>query len=444
MVNIEPLRGLRYNINKIDEISKSLVPPYDIISHTQNEDLKKSTVFNFSFLTVPDDTDKKNKYENADIILKKWISDGILVFESDECFYLIEEIFTEGNSKKSFFGLVGLLKIEEYGKGKVLRHEKTLPKPKEDRLNLLKTCRSNFEFIYTLFEDNNRKIFNFLTEITKETPLIQTRVQYDSSLEFKFWRINNKNHINNIKEMMKPKTILIADGHHRYETSRFYNESINGTGNNYNNRARPEEYILSFFVAGNQDNILIHPTHRLINFKNTLSPEIFLEKVKKYFIIENINNVSPEIIEKKLNVAPGIDQKKIIVCFNNKKCFLLILTGSLKNIYEDHGIDIDPFNKDFEYLDVNILHKLILEILLNDSEIKEIKYVHTVMEAISGLGISALPCGEDKAYDACFILNAPDIETVEKLSASGQIMPQKSTYFYPKPCSGLVMYKMDI
>ena len=337
-------------------------------------------------------------------------------------------------------GLVGLLKIEEYGKGKVLRHEKTLPKPKEDRLNLLSACRTNFEFIYTLFEDNDKKIFNILAETAKETPLIQTCVQYDSSLKFKVWRLINKNDIKSIKKLMKSKTVLIADGHHRYETSRFYNESINCTNNN---AARPEEYILSFFVADNQDNILIHPTHRLINFENTLSSENFLKKVKKYFTIEPIESFSVKIIEKKLAVASGINQKKLVVCFKDKKCFLLILNNSLEKIYEDLGIVINPFNKDFEYLDVNILHKLIFDVLLKDSKIKEIKYVHTIMEAINGLEISALPYREDQTYDICFILNAPDIEIVEKLSVSGQIMPQKSTYFYPKPCSGLILYKMD-
>lgn len=444
MVDVEPLKGLKYNIEKIDNISEVLAPPYDIISSVQDGELKNASPFNFSFLTLPQATDKNNKYENANDILKKWINERILVFENDECFYLIEEIFTEDNNKKSFFGLVGLLQIEEYGKGKVLRHEKTLPKPKEDRLNLLSACRTNFEFIYTLYDDNDKKVFNILSKSIKERPLIETYVQYDTSLKFKLWCINNKNDIKSIKELMKPKTLLIADGHHRYETSRFYNESINRSDNNQHYGSfKPEKYILSFFVAGNQDNILIHSTHRLINFENILSSENFLKKVEKYFKVELIQEPSPEVIEKKIKIAPGMNQKKLAVCFKNKKCFLLSLNNSLENIYEDLGISVNPFSNDFEYLDVNILHKLILENIFKEFQIKEIKYIHTVTEAINGLEISALPYGEDKTYDVCFILNAPDIKTVEKLSVSGQIMPQKSTYFYPKPCSGLVMYKMD-
>lgn len=444
MVDVEPLKGLKYNIEKIDNISEVLAPPYDIISSVQDEELKNASPFNFSFLTLPQATYKNNKYGNANDILKKWINEGILVFENNECFYLIEEIFTEDNNKKSFFGLVGLLQMEEYGKGKVLRHEKTLPKPKEDRLNLLSACRTNFEFIYTLYDDNDKKVFNILSRSIKEKPLIETYVQYDLSLKFKLWRINNKNDIKSIKELMKPKTLLIADGHHRYETSRFYNESINRSDNDrHSSSFKPEKYILSFFVAGNQDNILIHPTHRLINFENILSSEDFLKKVEKYFKVELIQEPSPEVIEKKIKIAPGMNQKKIAVCFKNKKCFLLNLNNSLENIYEDLGISVNPFDKDFEYLDVNILHKLILENIFKEFQIKETKYIHTITEAINGLNDSDSFRNEGKSYDVCFILNAPSIKTVEKLSVSGQIMPQKSTYFYPKPCSGLVMYKMD-
>jgi len=450
MVNIKPLKGLKYDINKIGDISEVLAPPYDIISNSQNEELKNSNNFNFSFLTLPKETGSKTKYENACDVLKKWINEGVLVLDKDECFYLMEIIFTEGAALKSFFGLVGLLKIEEYGKGKVLRHEKTLPKPMEDRLSLLKACRTNFEFIYTLYDDSDKNVSNILKKTSIDVPLIETSAKYDSSLKFKLWQINNKIDIESIKNLMEPKTVLIADGHHRYETSRFYKESIgcqdiNAADNNEKSiDARPEEYILSLFVAGNQDNILIHPTHRLVNFDKFVSSEFFAAKVKKYFTIESVDDISPENIEKKLITTPGTNQKKLMVCFNDKKCFLLILNNSLEKIYADLGMTASDFDKDFEYLDVNILHKLIFEIIFKETEVKEIKYVHTIAEAIEGLGVSASDVKDGKLYNACFILNAPSIETVEKLSVSGKIMPQKSTYFYPKPCSGLVIYKMDI
>ena len=444
MVEIKPLKGLRYNTDKIGIISEVLAPPYDIISSSQNEELKESNIFNFSFLTLPEASGQKNKYENANDIFARWISEEVFVFENVECLYLIEELFVEGNIKKSFSGIVGLLKVEEYGKGKVLRHEKTLPKPKEDRLNLLKACRANFEFIYTLYDDNDKKISVILKKYKDTEPLIETCVQYDDSLKFKLWRIDNEDDIKSIKDILKPKSILIADGHHRYETSRYYNEMTAAGTHEQRNAIRPEEYILSFFVAGNQEDILIHPTHRLIDFEKKISSEDFLKEVEKYFMVESLREFSASLIENKIKRRQEADKKKLAVCFNDKKCFVLTLKDSLENIYDKLGILNDPFDMDFEYLDVNILHKLILENLLDDFSIKKIKYVHTVKEALAELnGPGNLPEHEARTYDVCFVLNAPSIDTVEKLSFSGQIMPQKSTYFYPKPCSGLVVYKMN-
>ncbi len=201
MVDIKPLRGLKYNTDKISNISEVLAPPYDIITAAQNEKLKNSNVFNFSFLTLPLETGQKNKYENANDIFTRWIDEGILVFENNECFYLIEEIFAEGNNKKSFFGIIGLLKVEEYGKGKVLRHEKTLPKPKEDRLNLLSTCRANFEFIYTLYDDNDKKVFNLLKKYPEEE---KGKIQIGNIEIFPAWNAI----IDNPEEVMKRAELI--------------------------------------------------------------------------------------------------------------------------------------------------------------------------------------------------------------------------------------------
>jgi uncharacterized protein (DUF1015 family) len=443
MVDIRPFKALKYDISKIENISDVLAPPYDIISQFQDEELKKSSSYNFSFLTLPLPDGVINKYDNAKIMLDNWISNGILIFDEKPCFYLIEEIFSADGDLKSFFGLIGLLKIEEYGKGKVLRHEKTLPKPKEDRLNLLSACRANLEFIYTLYDDSGNKISDILNKSSKLKPLIETEVNYDNSLKFRLWVINDEKDIKEIVGLMKSKTILIADGHHRYETSRIYNESIRGSRTPSDDNYNPEGYILSFFVSGSQDNILIHPTHRLINFENNLDPEDFLKKTERYFTAEPIIDPSPAKIRDKLIATHSTSQKKLAACFDYRTCFILTLKDSIENIYAGMKIKDEDFDADFEYLDVNILHKLILENIFKEYSVKDIKYVHTIEEALNGISSPYNIENKIKSYEAGFILNAPSIETVEKLSASGQIMPQKSTYFYPKPCSGLIMYKMD-
>ncbi|MBE3138704.1 MAG: DUF1015 domain-containing protein [Actinobacteria bacterium] len=423
MVDILPLNGLIYNPEKISKYSEVLAPPYDIISSSLKEDLKKHNPYNIIALTLPDETSSKDKYENAKAILEEWIKEEILKYDFKKCFYLFEESFMENGIQKSFKGFIGLLKVEEYGAGEVLRHEKTLSKPKEDRLALLKACRANLEFIYTIYNDNDERISTTLNYGFKEKCDISTSVNYDSSLHFRFWKISDEDMVEKIKDMMKSKTLLIADGHHRYETSRLYKE---------------HKYILALFVPGNQKDILIHPTHRAIKFNNAVKPEEIIKKIEKYFTVEEINPDTACIKDKMLE-SFSMQKKSLCLYFKNKDCYFITLKADLKRLYKELNMVEEHFSTDYEYLDVNILHKLIIEIILADSAVKEINFVHSIEEVLELIDKNDV----NYDFDAGFILNAPTIETVEKLSYARQIMPQKSTYFYPKPCSGLVIYKFD-
>ena len=421
MVDILPLNGLIYNPEKISKYSEVLAPPYDIISSSLKEYLIRHSPYNIIALTLPDETSSRDKYENANAILAEWVKEEILKYDFKKCFYLFEETFMENGSQKSFKGFIGLLKVEEYGAGKVLRHEKTLSKPKEDRLALLKACRANLEFIYTIYNDSDEKISTTLNHGFKERCDISTSVSYDSSLHFRFWKISDEGMVGKIKDMMKSKTLLIADGHHRYETSRLYKE---------------HKYILALFVSGNQKDILIHPTHRAIKFNNAVKPKEIIKKIEKYFTVEEIKPDTACIKDKMLE-SFSMQKKSLCLYFKNKGCYFITLKADLKKLYKELNIVEEHFSTDYEYLDVNILHKLIIEVILADSAVKEINFVHSIEEVLELINKN------DASYDfdAGFILNAPTIETVQKLSYADQIMPQKSTYFYPKPCSGLVIYK---
>lgn len=433
MVDILPFNGLIYNPEKISKYSEVLAPPYDIISSILKEDLKKHNPYNIVSLTLPDESPGKNKYEIAKETLEEWVKKEILKYDNKKCFYLLEETFTENGIRKSFRGFIGLLKVEEYGAGKVLRHEKTLSKPKEDRLALLKACRANLEFIYTIYNDDDEKINATLNRKFKEKCDISTNAQYDSSLHFKFWKISDDDMITKIKDMMRLKTLLIADGHHRYETSRLYKEYMN-----LKNSGNPEDYVLALFVSGNQKDILIHPTHRVIKFNNSVKPEDIIEKIKKYFYVEKIK---PEAscINNKMLESFSKQKKSFCLYFKNNMSYFITLKADLKKLYEELNISDENFSADYEYLDVNILHKLIIETILADFTVREIKFIHSIEEVLDLIDKDDKTCD----FDMGFMLNAPTIETVEKLSYTGQIMPQKSTYFYPKPCSGLVIYKFD-
>ncbi len=445
MVDILPFNGLRFDLHLTGELSKIIAPPYDIISPLQKQQLKDQSPYNIVNLTLPDDSNDKSRYENAKIILQDFIKKGILKVDPEKCFYILEESFMDdGGSLKSFTGLIGLLKIEDYGAGKVLRHEKTLSKPKEDRLNLLNACRTNFEFIYTIYNDSDSDVWDILDNEKQKEPLMSSVADYDPLLKFKLWKISDKITLSAIIKAMKSKTLLIADGHHRYETSRLYSQSVPVQARAYTGKtadqedARPEDYILSLFVSSNQKDISIHPTHRLVKFDRKIRPEKIAEKICRYFTVEEIPATIPDISEK-MSSCLAAGKKCISIVFDNQTCCFAVLKTGLESVYNDLGIRPEQFNEEFENLDVNILHKLLLSILLKDHKIVDIKFIHTISEIIDSLD----PKTRQTDFNAGFILNAPSIQTVENLSNNNLIMPQKSTYFYPKPCSGLVMYEFD-
>ena len=450
MVNILPFRGLRFNQLKIKDISRVIAPPYDIISPQQKQVLVQSDPFNIVNLTLPEGTGSRDKYENAKHLLSEWINSGILEFDSSPCLYIFEENFMEEGIQKSFTGIVGILKVEDYGKGKVLRHEKTLSKPKEDRLSLLRTTRTNFEFIYTIYNDRENKIGNIINSQNKKSPIIEAAADYDNSLSFKFWQIKDSGAIANITGLMDKKTLLIADGHHRYETSRLYREEYlnDNRDTSKTNGSRPSagseggntphDYILSLFVSTNQRDISIHPTHRVVKFKNKLNIDDFAARLQKHFTLEKIAKESRDI-EHFMKAASLRGKKCFCFCPDDSNCYFATLKSSIENAYRHAGIHEEPFDEEFEMLDVNILHKFVLSFIIGDNPAEEISFLHTIDEVLEMLGHER----QDSSYHAGFILNAPEISTVENLSLREKIMPQKSTYFYPKPCSGLVLYKFE-
>lgn len=444
MVEVIPFKGLIYNKDKIINFANVIAPPYDVINDKQKTFLKNLSQYNIVNLTLPEEDKNLNKYQTAQNIFSEWLRKKILKFDSNEYFYIFEENYNEDNICKKISGFIGLLKIQDYGQPNgILRHENTLSKPKEDRLNLLRSCRANFEFIYTLYDDKDYKIASILEQTKKDSsPKINIVAPYDSNLNFRLWKIFDSEQKKEIVNLMKPKTLLIADGHHRYETSLLYKKEIEKVKGNF---LKPEDYILSLFISYNQKDVSIHPTHRVIKFQNNLTINQIINILSNYFNIEEID-FSEDSIKKSMQNYYCIYLKNrkntnlirtipICICDKNEKCYLAVLNCNLLNIYKNLGIPFENSIEEFEFLDVNILHKFIIENLLKNFKIEEVSFFHNINEVKNALKESKV----NSSFG--FILNNPDIETIVKLANKGMLMPQKSTYFYPKPCSGLVIYK---
>ncbi len=409
MVDILPFKGLLYNQDKINDVSKVVSPPYDVIGPGLLKKLKEISPYNVTNLILPESLEEENKYVHAANILENWIKGQILVSDKKKSFYLIEVIFEEEGKQKSINGFIGLNKIEDYDSGKVLRHEDTLPKPKEDRLKLLEATKANFGLIYTVYRDNTDLVTDLIKENEPETSI---KPYYDPRLCFNFRKISDEAAISLIIGMMKDKSVLIADGHHRYETSRIYSSRMKKEG------LKASDYILTLFVNSKQKDISIYPTYRILKLKKSLDIDMLIDKSRKYFTFEKVlDHGLNEILYKEKQQG----RMSFIIYPDKDNVHLARLKKEL------------PRKGDLEDLDVYILHRYFIDEVIGSNNIEDISYTHREEELKKEVGLGS--------FDLGVMLNPPAIEQVESLSGKGLLMPQKSTYFYPKPCTGLVMYK---
>ena len=413
MVEIAPLRGLIYNSKKIGDLSRVVSPPYDVVTEERREDLISFSRINIVNLILPQGSGDQ-KYVSAARTLGAWTSDGILVHDDSVCLYGLEIIFNAGGSEKRLSGFIGLLKIEEYSSGNVLRHEKTLSGPKMDRYRLLEECRVNFGLIYTIYRPDGN-IRRTLEDYQKKQPFISIRPCYNRDFRFSVWRISGQRDIELIRSAMIDRSILIADGHHRYETSLIYrNKHSKGPD------CRPEDYVLTLFMDSGQDELKIYPTHRQLSFKRGID----IEGITK--VLSNKYDIKP------LNIKSSSGAEELLQDFktSNIKGYIFYSGQGFHRIIPRPGSPVLDTGKP----DVFLLHEDILRSLDREYKLKTISFDHKGQHIKDNI---------DKGkYDLGVFLNPPTINDMERICYSGGLMPQKSTYFWPKPATGLVMYRL--
>ncbi len=431
MVDILPFNGLIYNENKIGNISDVISPPYDVIPTSLRKKLYDAHTYNIINLTLPKGNTSE-RYRRAKKILTDWINKNILKFDTDRCFYIIEESFHLNNELRKIMGFIGLTRLEPYSEFQIIPHEQTSFKVKEDRLNLLSECRANFGLVYTLYNDSQNKILNILEDTLRKDPFISTPAGYDPTLGFKLWKITDIDKLDEIISIMKDKKLLIADGHHRYETSLAYKDKHNKSNSkkerNPSGTGHPEDFILTLYVESSQNDLTIFPTYRTVRFKNYPGLEKMAGKLNDFFDIEADTLQPTSYLNKRLSKSKSRGLSSFFLYGENKKLYFLTLKPS--------SIDSRPYakpaNKEYLKTDVNILHEFLLQKISDLYKIEKISYTHSIDTVIENI--------DHKRFDIGVLLNPPTIKELEKICTSGYLMPEKSTYFYPKPCSGLIMY----
>ena len=430
MAEIIPFRGILYNVSKVS-IEDVLAPPYDIITPEYREELYRKNPYNIVRIDLgreqPGDSETDNRYTRARRYLERWINDGILVSSERPSFYAYEISYSIDGKEKRLLGFLGLVKLEELGRGNIYPHECTYSKPKQDRLNILKSCEANISPIFSLYKSSDKKVSTLLSKIAKTKPYIEARDSVGAIHRLR--QIDEGKDIETIKRELENKAIFIADGHHRYETALEFQGEMReksskvrplsakgGLEGRYspNSRRNPWDYVLMFLVNMLEEALTILPTHRLV--KESLDD---INKFSEYFEIEPVRA--------DFEIAKRISGRRHVFGFfqgGSKAWYILKYKGgNLSGIYPDliRGID------------VIILHDLILKKIL---KVADIEYEMDINKALD-----RVKSGE---FSAAFFLNPTKVEDVEKAALSSVRMPPKSTYFYPKPLTGVVMNKWEV
>jgi uncharacterized protein (DUF1015 family) len=408
MADIIPFKGILYDTTKV-QIEDVLAPPYDIITPEYREALYMQSPYNIVRIDYgkeePGDDETKNKYTRARAYLDAWMKEGVFLQNRKPSFYAYEMSYRIGGTRKSLVGFLGLVKLEELGKGSVYPHECTHSKPKQDRLNLMRACNANTSPIFALYKSSGDRIARILSNISMTKPYL-TAVDISGDVH-RLWQIDGDEDIESMERELLDKAIFIADGHHRYETAfEFYRErSLQENPIS----AKSFDHVLMFLANMIDEGLTILPTHRLLR----TIPDDIDHILSRYFQIETITG--------------DFDIRKRL---SGKRCaFGFYQKGSKTwQIVTYKNTDVSEINHELREIDVIILHELVLK---NISHTTEIGY-----EMDIGRALDRVNNGE---FSAAFFLNPTKVEDVEKAALSSVRMPPKSTYFYPKLLTGLVI-----
>jgi len=410
MAKIMPFRGILYNVPSVS-MEDVLAPPYDIITPEYREALYMQSPYNIVRIDFgkeePGDNEAANKYTRAKEFLDSWIQEGVFIRSEKPSFYVYEMSYTIYDIKKRLLGFLALVQLEELGKGSIYPHECTHSKPKQDRLNLMRSCEANTSPIFSLYKSSGEKMTSIFSEISLRKPYIES-ASISGDIH-RLWRVDDTESIGIIQQELADKSVFIADGHHRYETAfEFYKEMSEKEAPTI---TRPFDHVLMFLANMLDEGVTILPTHRLLREV----PKDMHKMLSEYFEITTVHN--------DFDIRKGLSGKSRVFGFFEK--------GSDSwHILTHKGGSLSEIPPGLREIEVIILHELVLKKILHTSEIG---YEMDVNRALG-----KIKSGE---YSAAFFLNPTRVEDVERSALSLTRMPPKSTYFYPKLLTGLVLNK---
>ena len=439
MANVVPFRGVRYNTDKFKNLNDVTAPPYDIIPKEGQQELynkNENNIIRIDYgMEFDTDTEENNRYTRSGDFLNKWLEEQVLIKEDSPAFYIYEQIFSldDGKPVHSLKGIISLVELREFADNIILPHEYTISKAKTDRLNLMRNTKANTSPIYSLYLDDEESIAKLIEENSELDPDIS--FNSTEGVKQNIWIIKDPGVLSKITALFNTKQLFIADGHHRYETALNYRRERHEADGTPIGSA-DYDYIMLMLLSMSNSGLFVFPTHRLVRdierFDETLIVGFLTEEFSASKIYFTEGDYASIITER---LAKTVDEKLIGMYTGGNYYYLL----KLKDF---NSIDKEITDKSdaYKHLDVTVLHKLILEkhLGIDEENMRNQKNLFYVRE-----GYDAIKAVQNGEAQCAFLINPTKVSEIREIALANEKMPQKSTYFWPKLITGIVLNRFE-
>jgi len=423
MPEIQPFRALRYSPAAIDDQARLICPPYDVISPSLQRELYEASPYNAVRLELPMEPDP---YKAASERITRWLQSGVLTRDDEQALYPCFQTSTDSagheHIRKGFFCA---LRLYEFSEAQVLPHERTLSGPKADRLNLFRETGMNISSIFGLYADEHLEVDRLIGEfVDGNEPVMDEEFQ---GVRNRMWKISDKGLIARVQQVLLERKAYIADGHHRYETGVAYRK-LRAAENPSHTGREPYNFILTYLANIYDEGLLIFPLHRMVHNLQGFDPGEFIKRLKADFSIRQL--------EGRGELSAYLDAHTSEHAFGvvtSRGTFGICLKGMAAAILD--GVVSGPLQQ----LDVVVLHEIVLRRMLGISpeamrDQANLVYTENDCEVFDAVRNGDIQVG--------FIVKPTTVRQVMDISAAGEVMPQKSTYFYPKIMTGLLFHEL--
>ncbi|MCS7304504.1 MAG: DUF1015 domain-containing protein [Thermoguttaceae bacterium] len=432
MPEIQAFRGIRYDLGRVGSLSDVVCPPYDVITPQLQEELYRRHPYNFVRLELnridPTDDEANNRYTRAGRLFRQWLAEGVLFIEADPAIYVYHQEFSLSGKRYIRRGFMARMRLSRFGEGIVFPHEETMSGPKWDRYMLTAVCKANLSQVFGLYPDPENQAQAILEEAIADQPPLEAVDHL--GVVHRMWPVSNVEVIRRVSAIMGPKPVFIADGHHRYETACDWRDQVYDSG--ALSRDHPANYVLMSFVAMEDAGLVVLPTHRVFAEGPELSAPQLQERLGRYFTVQLVGKgpQDTQTVWEELATQPQTEALALYTR-QDRQWSVLLLTAEGREKMAELCPDHSP---EWQALSVAILHRLVLP-MLGIAQPIQTKYFHLAEEVAQELKTGNFPLAA--------LVQPVSIAQIRSISMTGERLPPKTTYFYPKLLSGLVVNPLE-